>query len=194
MIQLGATVVIVMAYLCVAGVVGWLVHKRPDLGSSRMLMIFASFLALCAAGRLISVLAIVESAGWLADFGAAVVALAALAITLFVFRLLPDLLKLPSRAKLAEVIFQLEHEIVERRTAEEALRVAHTDLESRVQARTAELYNRNRELYSEIIDHNRVEAVLRETQLVLSSAQRLALSNACFNRAKISSELLALLA
>ncbi len=194
MIQLGATVVIVMAYLCVAGVVGWLVHKRPDLGSSRMLMIFASFLALCAAGRLISVLAIVESAGWLADFGAAVVALAALAITLFVFRLLPDLLKLPSRAKLAEVIFQLEHEIVERRTAEEALRVAHTDLESRVQARTAELYNRNRELYSEIIDHNRVEAALRETQLVLSSAQRLALSNAGFNRAKISSELLALLA
>ncbi|MBC7413586.1 MAG: hypothetical protein H7327_01470 [Herminiimonas sp.] len=60
--------------------------------------------------------------------------------------------------------------------------------------RTAELYNRNRELYAEIIDHNRVTAALRETELVLSSAQRLALSNAGFNKTKISSDLLALLA
>ena len=190
----GANLVIVLAYLCVAGVVAYVVRKRPDLGIHQTMMIFAGFLMISAIGRLLPGLARTLSLAWLADAGVLIVAVAAASSALFILKLLPALLKMPSRAKLAEVISRLEHEIAERRLAEEAMRSAHAELESRVLARTAELYNRNRELYAEIIDHNRVEAALRETQLVLSSAQRLALSNAGFNRARISSELLALLA
>ena len=99
-----------------------------------------------------------------------------------------------SQVHLRGVIAQLEGELRERSDAVEALRGAHAELEARVQERTTDLYNRNQQLYSEIIEHNRVEAALRETQLVLDSAHRLALSNAGFDRHKISADLLALLA
>ena len=193
-IQIGANLVIVLACLFIAAVVVYLVRKRPDLGTSQALLVFAAVPMISGVGSLMSGLARVQSIGWLADAGVTFVAVSAAGIALFALKLLPGLLKMPSRAKLAEVISLLEHEIAERRLAEEALRAAHADLESRVVTRTAELYHRNRELYAEIIDHNRVEAALRETQLVLSSAQRLALSTAGFNRTKISSDLLTLLA
>ncbi len=99
-----------------------------------------------------------------------------------------------SLAPLQGVIARLESELIERSDAEQALRQAHAELEARVQERTTDLYNRNQQLYSEIVEHNRVEAALRETQLVLDSAHRLALSNAGFDRHKISADLLALLA
>ena len=191
---LGANLVIVLAYLFVAGLVIYVVRKRPDFGIDRTLIAFAAFLMISGVGRMLSGLARTPSLTWLADTGVLIVAVAASASALFILKVLPAVLKAPSRAKLVEVISQLEHEIAGRRLAEDGMRTAHADLESRVLARTAELCNRNRELYTEIIDHHRVEAALRETQLVLSSAQRLALSNAGFNRAKISSDLLALLA
>ena len=92
------------------------------------------------------------------------------------------------------VIARLESELLERGNAVHELRVAHTELQARVQESTTDLYNRNQQLYSEIIEHNRVEAALRETQLVLDSAHRLTLSNAGFDRNKIAADLLALLA
>lgn len=193
-IQVGANLIIVLAYLFIAALVVYVLRKRPDLGMNRTLIVCAAFLLISGIGRLLAGPGHGQSLGLLADAGITIAAVSAAAVALFALNLLPDILKLPSRAKLAGVISQLEHEITERQLAEEALRAAHSDLESRVLIRTAELYKRNRELYSEIIDHNRVEAALRETQLVLSSAQRLALSNAGFNRNKISSELLALLA
>lgn len=193
-IQVGANLIIVAAYLSIAAMVVFVLRKRPDLGADQTLIICAVFIVTSTIGSLLSGLGRSQSVDWLADSGIAIVAISAMAIALFGCRLLPRVLKAPSRAKLAEAISQLEHEIAERRVAEEALRAAHSDLESQALARTAELYKRNRELYSEIIDHNRVEGALRETQLVLSSAQRLALSNAGFNRNKISSELLTLLA
>ena len=101
---------------------------------------------------------------------------------------------LPSRIHLQDVAARLEHELRERSNAFDALQAAHAELETRVQERTTDLYNRNQQLYSEIVEHNRVEAALRETQLVLDSAHRMALSNAGFDRQKISADLLALLA
>ena len=92
------------------------------------------------------------------------------------------------------VVARLETELLERSNAMHGLRAAHAELEARVQERTTDLYNRNQQLYSEIVEHNRVEAALRETQLVLDSARRLTLSNAGFDRLKIAADLLALLA
>ena len=100
----------------------------------------------------------------------------------------------PSRLQLQGVITRLEIELRDRSNVLDALREAHATLEARVQETTTDLYNRNQQLYSEIIEHNRVEAALRETQLVLDSAHRMALSNAGFDRHKISADLLALLA
>lgn len=59
-------------------------------------------------------------------------------------------------------------DITERRQAEEALRRAHEELESRVRERTAELAEANRALEAELRERHRAEGALRETSEHLS--------------------------
>ena len=47
----GANLVIVLAYLFVAGLVVFVVRKRPDLGNSQTLIAFAAFLMISGVGR-----------------------------------------------------------------------------------------------------------------------------------------------
>ena len=61
----------------------------------------------------------------------------------------------------------------QQKRAEEALRMARDDLERKVQARTAELQNTNKELQTEITERQHVEAELRRVQTYLSEGQRL---------------------
>jgi PAS domain S-box-containing protein len=55
-------------------------------------------------------------------------------------------------------------EIGERRIIEEALRVAHVDLERRIAERTLELQHANDELRTEVADRERAETALRESE------------------------------
>ena len=121
-------------------------------------------------------------------------ATAALAAALALLQKLPEALTLPSRAAMGASIARLEHEIVGRRTAEEGLQRAHDELGSRIAEGTAELFRRNTQLQEEVVEHERLEAALRESQLILNSARRLALSSAGFDKHKATMELLALLA
>jgi len=59
---------------------------------------------------------------------------------------------------------QLQQEVAVRHQAEAALRESHTDLEGRVQARTAELAQANLTLQAEIAERKNVEAQLRQSQ------------------------------
>lgn len=72
-----------------------------------------------------------------------------------------------SAGTLMGVVETLE-DITERRQAEEALRVAHENLESRVRERTSELAEANRALEAELQERERAETALRETTEQLS--------------------------
>jgi PAS domain S-box-containing protein len=69
--------------------------------------------------------------------------------------------------QVAERTAALHAEIEERKRIEEALQKAHAELEMRVQARTAELAEANRELRSEITERRRVEVALGESEMRL---------------------------
>jgi len=56
------------------------------------------------------------------------------------------------------------HEIIERKRAQEALRQAYAELETRVQERTSELVQANETLRREIVQRARVERALRESK------------------------------
>ena len=62
------------------------------------------------------------------------------------------------------------HDITERKQAEDALRLAHTELERRVEERTAELAAANRELYNEISERKEIERQLRIQAAAMESA------------------------
>lgn len=68
---------------------------------------------------------------------------------------------------LVGVVETLE-DITERRQAEEALRAAHEELETRVRERTAELAKANRALEEELRERHRAESALKETTEHLS--------------------------
>jgi signal transduction histidine kinase/ligand-binding sensor domain-containing protein/CheY-like chemotaxis protein len=59
---------------------------------------------------------------------------------------------------------QLKEEVVVRQRAEAALRESHTDLERRVQERTSELAQSNKNLQAEITGRKSIEAQLRQSQ------------------------------
>ncbi len=61
-------------------------------------------------------------------------------------------------------IMEMGIDITGRKTAEEALRMAHDKLEIRVKERTAELARANEELESEIIERRKIEEELRESE------------------------------
>jgi PAS domain S-box-containing protein len=65
-------------------------------------------------------------------------------------------------------------DIAQRKQAEEALRVAHSELETRVLLRTAELLKANEFLKLEITERKRIEETLRYTRDVLTKAQAIA--------------------
>lgn len=62
-------------------------------------------------------------------------------------------------------------DITDRKRAEDALRAAHTELESRVKERTAELARANETLVAEIARRERAEADRRELQVRLTTVQ-----------------------
>ncbi len=62
------------------------------------------------------------------------------------------------------------HDVTERKHAEEALRLAHDELELRVQERTEELAIANRELLSEIGERKRIEQQLRIQTTAMEAA------------------------
>lgn len=61
-----------------------------------------------------------------------------------------------------------------RKAAEQTLRNAQVELETKVQERTAELVQTNEYLNAEIAEHKRTEEVLKHTQYILQQAQQVA--------------------
>jgi PAS domain S-box-containing protein len=84
--------------------------------------------------------------------------------------LIPRALLLPSPSQLRAANQELEKENVERRRAEAALKVAHDELELRVQQRTTELARANEQLRAEILERRRAEENLRKQASLLELA------------------------
>jgi hypothetical protein len=116
-----------------------IIRKRPDLMYRWLFVMFGLFIISCGATHLLSVWTLWHPMYRLDGLVKAITAVLSCATAIVLIRLIPRILLIPTRD-------QLELEISERQTAELALQRANDGLEERVNQRTRQLGEREREL------------------------------------------------
>ena len=130
---------IALAYFSVPLVLLYIVRRRRDLPFNWMVVSFGVFILAGGATHALGVYNIWVPTWWLSGGVKAVTAVASLTTAGLLWRLLPDILTLPSPSQLAAANTVLQEEAAERQRAAVGLGIAQADLETLVEARTREL-------------------------------------------------------
>jgi two-component sensor histidine kinase len=124
----------------------YFVWRRRDLVFRSVFILFGIFILACGTTHLMAVWTL-----WNPDYGVdgaikVITALASVGTAIFLLRVMPQALAVPSLAQWRAANLALEAEIRERQEAEDGVRRLNSELEDRVRARTADLEEANRRL------------------------------------------------
>ena len=155
---------IALAYLSIPFTLAYFVRRRTDLPFHWMFVCFGVFILACGATHAMEVWDLWHADYWVAGVVKAVTAIASLTTAVLLVRLVPHAVVLPSPTA-------LRIEIAGRIRVEEELKLAKSELELRVEERTAELKRVNGDLILEIDRRERVEQTLRDSEEQLRLAQ-----------------------
>jgi len=117
-----------IAFYAIAAALLVLRRKPRDLNFNQVFVLFAVFLFACGTSRFLAIWAIWQPVYWLDAAFRALAAVATVATAVRMLPMIPKAMELPSTTKLRAVIDQLEHQIEERKKAEEALRQSQATL------------------------------------------------------------------
>src|SRR5258708_3786994 len=140
---------ITLAYYLIPLALLYFVRKRKDLPFHWIFLMFGIFIFGCGTTHLMEVWTLWHGTYRLAGAIKAITAAASVATAAVLVPLIPKALALPSPEQLKLANLRLEEEATERRRAEAGLLQAHTELETRVRERTAELAAANQRLQVE---------------------------------------------
>lgn len=148
---------IALAYLSIPITLVYFIRKRRDMPFNWMFFCFGVFILACGATHVMEVWNLWHADYWLAGAVKVVTAVASVATAILLVPLVPRALALPSPET-------LRREIVERKRAQNALDQANSELERRVQQRTAELTRVNENLVKEAAHRKKTEEALRRSE------------------------------
>ncbi|HEY0701540.1 MAG TPA: PAS domain S-box protein [Candidatus Acidoferrales bacterium] len=112
---------IALSYFSIPFALLWFIRKRRDLPFGFIFVLFGLFILACGATHVMEVWNLWHSEYWLAGILKAITALASIATAVFVARLLPQAVEVPSVSKWRAANAALENEIQERRELEISL-------------------------------------------------------------------------
>jgi two-component system, NtrC family, sensor kinase len=113
---------IAIAYYSIPAVMLYFVQKRQDLPFSRIFLLFGAFIIACGTTHVMEIWTLWHPIYWISGFLKAITAITSVYTALTLVPLVPLALALPSPASLKKINLELEQEITERKTIEEALR------------------------------------------------------------------------
>jgi PAS domain S-box-containing protein len=161
---------IALSYLFIPLALVYFVRKRRDLPFHWMFLLFGLFILGCGGTHAMEIWTLWHGTYRLAGVIKAITAVASVTTAAALVPMIPRALLLPSPSQLRVANLALERENAERRRVEEALRLAHDELEMRVQQRTRELAAANAQLRAEIDERLRAEQELRKQADLLELA------------------------
>ena len=156
--------IIGLAYYSIPIMLVYFAQKRQDVPFQGVFLLFGAFIVSCGTGHLVDVWTLWHPTYWLSGFIKATTAIISLYTALVLVPLIPKALALPSPAQLEATNQVLEKEIRDRKQAEDSVRTLNTQLEQRVNERTAELRLVNEKLEAEIAERIQVEEALRQAE------------------------------
>jgi signal transduction histidine kinase len=125
---LAADSTIALAYYSIPAALVYLVHKRRQTSFNWMFLMFSLFIFACGTTHLVSIWTIWHPDYWL-DAGVKVfTAIVSITTAVLLWPLIPRIAQMPTSRQLRKIISQLEHEIEERKRAEDALRQSQATL------------------------------------------------------------------
>jgi signal transduction histidine kinase/ActR/RegA family two-component response regulator len=162
---------IATAYFSIPIALLYFLRRRRDLQFSWIFAMFAAFILLCGTTHIFGVWAIWQPLYKIDGLVKLVTAIASMATAIYLWKLIPIAIALPSPAELRAANAHLEHEIGERKKAQEAQSLLQRELENRVGIRTRELAERNLALQAENAARLQVERERNELLVSERSAR-----------------------
>jgi two-component sensor histidine kinase len=148
-----------LAYYSIPFALVWFVWKRQDLAFPSVFLLFGAFILACGTTHIMGIWTIWRPDYWVDGGVKLFTGVISVLTAIFLWRIMPLALALPSRGQLESANEALARQIDERRRAEEAVRCLNQELEERVRERTAELEASNQRLRMAL--HEK-EVLLRE--------------------------------
>ncbi|MEC4804877.1 MAG: ATP-binding protein [Jaaginema sp. PMC 1079.18] len=137
---------VAIAYFSIPLLLFYFVLKRQNTPFDRVLILFSTFILSCGFGHVLDVWTLWHPAYWLSGIERAFTAIVSCYTAFELAILIPRFLALRSPEELEAINRELQHQIQEKEAVQLALKEAYTQLEKRVQERTADLVLANEAL------------------------------------------------
>lgn len=123
-LHVGSDILIALAYFSIPFALLYLSKKRPDLGFSRVFMLFAVFILACGITHLLNGWNFWHADYWLSGFAKAITAVISIITAVLLWKWMPDAVRWPSPTLLKQSNEELLHEVELRHEKEQLLEEA----------------------------------------------------------------------